>query len=200
MSIPDVRPAAEAAANALKTGTTYKVYVLVGLIVGLCIFAVWFFRIEPVHGYVDNFIGALQPLISGITSLVKNLMSDMGKYFEAQPLPATIGVVTAFGTIYGVYSTVSAQRARAETERLANEQIQDTQSKLLQTSQQHLQALAENKTLQEQLDAYQNDTSFSEAQKIIGDLKTQVNSKTDQVTTLQNLVESLKLKEKVVAA
>jgi hypothetical protein len=182
----------------IKTGLSYKLYLIVGVSIGLGIYLLWYFNIEPVHGLVNVLVVNLSVAGQQLAISLQGLASQAIAYFNAEPIPATIGVLTAAGTVYGIISKVQGDRARAETERLANQQIQETQQKLVETSQQHLAATQQITTLKDKLSAYESDTSFTEAQNVIGDLKKQLTTKTDTITELENIIESLKTKETVV--
>lgn len=200
MSAPDIGKTIQTAAGALKTGISYKIYIVLGICIGIALYLAWLLKFEPIHGLVDGFMITMSNVAGELAAQAVVLFNGALAYFTANPVAGMIGLVTAFGTVYGLASTIRADRAKAETERLANEQIQETQRKLVETSQAHVLATQEISGLKEKLAGYENDTGFTEAQKLISDQVAQLRTKTDEVNTLEKVIENLKLKEKTVYA
>jgi hypothetical protein len=200
MSLPNSQDTVWTVSKAVGTGRTYKVYLAIGVCIGLGLYVAWLTNFEPVHSFINDFILNISSVGVTVAEKAQVWANDAGAYFTANPVPATIGIVTAAGTVYGLISKVQADRARAETERYTNEQIMETQRKLVETSQQHLLATQEIGGLKEKLSAYENDTSFIEAKQLIADQATQLRTKADEVSTLEKLITDLKLKEKTVIA
>lgn len=197
MSMPRI-PDAQTVRSTLKTGMTYKLYIALGAGIGLAVFFAWLMKVEPIYSFVDGFMlemsGAAKVLVNNLGLMVKDAID----YFNANPIPAVIGLVTAGGTVYGLVSKIQGDRARAESERYANEQIMETQKKLIETGQQHLLATQKVDALEGQLEVYKNDTSFTEAQSVIQNLKTQLSTKNETISELEKLLADLKTKETVV--
>lgn len=203
MSVPNIPgPILELGAAAVKKakgkGTHYRTLLAVGVLIGVGVYGLWILHVEPFAGY-------LQPYMLAVTGFVRTLGADILslanmaiKYAEAYPIPAFLGALTMFGTVYGIFSKVVGDRALARTQAMASEEIGQARGDLLDLSQKHNIAQTKITSLQEELDAYKNDTSFQEAQGLIGNLKTQVSQKEATVQELTNIIEDLKTKTTVM--
>jgi hypothetical protein len=176
----------------------YKTLLLVGLLMGVGVYSLWLLHVEPFAGILQPYMLAVTGFVKDIGAGIVNLVNMGVKYTMSQPLPAVVGGITMLGTVYGIFSKVAGDRALAKTQALASEQIQQAHADLLDLSQQHGIAQTKIGSLQEELDAYKNDTSFQEAQTMIGSLKTQVSQKEATVQELTHLIEDLKTKTTVM--
>lgn len=179
-------------------GSHYKAALVVGLAIGFGLFGLWSMHIEPFAGYLQPFMVAMSGFVKAFTADLMSLANMAIKYAEANPIPAFLGAMTLFGTVYGIFSKISGDRALARTKAMASEQITDAHAELLDLSQRHNIAQTKVNSLQEELDTYKNDTSFQEAQGMISGLKSEVSQKAETIQELSKIIEDLKTKTQVV--
>lgn len=179
-------------------GSHTKTLLLVGVLIGVGIYCAWAFDVEPFAGYLQPYMLAVTGFVKIFEADVISLANTAIKYAEANPIPAFLGGITMFGTVYGIYSKVAGDRALARTQALASEQISEVQGNLVNTSQNLGVAQTKITSLQEELDTYKNDTSFQEAQNMIGTMKSQVSQKEATIGELTKIIEDLKTKTQIV--
>lgn len=200
MSIPDLEPAAQAGANILKTGINYKLYVVIGLVIGVGLFSAWFLKLEPIHSWIDPAMAPLSAIAAALIVDAQGMFESFMKYLAANPIAGVLGIVTAFGTLYGVVSAVSAQRAKANAEALATEKIHEAQQSLVDTSQKYAQTTRELSEAKDKIASYENDPSLQEAQIMVSDLNQKVRMQADTISELEKVIQDMKLKEKTIIA
>lgn len=197
MSIP--KPISDAATTVL-SDKRYTYAAVIGILIGVALFMVWFFQIEPVSGWMVTLMSYVQIVAAGLVSAGQIALADLQNAFVTQPIPTATAVIATAGGVYGILSKISADRAAATKAVEAAAQVTEAQKAAITAGQNLTLANGQVEDLKTQLAKYQNDSSLTEAQTLISEQAMQIRSKADQITTLENTILDLKMKEKTVIA
>lgn len=185
---------------AFASGSSRKIWLVValGFLIGLGIWAISYFRVQPYNGYTDIVVAPIGAFTMQIIASGKTMLGDLSTAVAQNPIQAAVTAVTATGAIIGLWSKITGDRARAQAEKVSAQAITEAQKAAITNGQQFNMAQAKVTSLETQLKAYKEDTFAEEARDIIGtkDLKiTQLNA---QVEELRNLVGALKVQVKEI--
>lgn len=197
MSIP--KPISDAATTVL-SDRRYTYALVIGVLIGVAMFALWFLNIEPVSGWMATLMGYVQSTATALVSAAQTAWAGVVTTFQAQPALALTTIVTTAGGIYGIASKISADRAAASKAVAAAAQVTEAQKAAIIAGQNLTVANGQVEDLKTQIAKYENDSTLTEAQTLIQEQATQLRSKVDQIDTLEKTILDLKMKEKTVIA
>lgn len=172
----------------------YYIVIAIGVAIGVLIFFLSYFQIEPFHGYVDTFVSGVSTGVSTIIGTVQSSVGGIVEYAVKNPVAAAISGLTATSAITSLWAKVRADRAKANTENLARAEISKAQQSAIQASQTAGMAQGKIDSLEKELKVYREDTFPNEARGIIETQKSELERARGQIEGLQNEIERLKVK------
>jgi ribosomal protein S15P/S13E len=176
----------------------YLIGAIIGATIGLSLFGLWYFHIEPAYSYLAGVMPPLQLAANSIVGGLKTAAAGIMTAFVTQPFATGTAMLASAGAIYGIVSKIRADKLSADTRAIAAKEVGEAQKAAIVASQQATMATEKIKTLEAQIEEYKNDTSFGDSQKIIAEQRDRVRTLEATVAELERVIEGLKLKEKTV--
>jgi len=183
-----------------KTTSTWP-FIILGVLIGAGVFAVWFMRIEP-------FYGVLNPYVTSVVNAVANIIPTLSATFEGiwnaflqNPIAYAATGITAIGGIYALISKIRADHAKQQIELVAAQREAEFQNDFYKQAQTLGQKETQLQELQQKISQLENNNSpnlLSEAQTVISQKNQELQMKNAEVQALQRVIAELKVKVKEV--
>lgn len=168
---------------------------LAGIAVGVAIYLVWAFHVEPISGWVNTFMvnikGFATALITGVLAGVNGFLD----YFNRNPVPAIGSVLAGTSAVVSLVGKLKADQAKNTIATQAAQAETAAQKKLIDMGQQWTLASKKVGELEAKLKAYETDPFFAEARGVIDGQKKQIEEGRQQIEALHAVIADLKVKE-----
>ncbi len=175
-------------------GRTGLIIVLVGIAIGLGVFFIWYFQVDPLHPYIDVFVGAVQVGITTVVSWASGVFADLGARATKDPIAAASTFAGGAAAAVSLVTQITTKRKAAEAVNAANAQVTSAQKLAIQNGQKLEQATVKIDVLEKQLQAYKDDTFPDEARKVMAEQYKMIEFEKGQVMALQEECERLRKK------
>lgn len=107
------------------SGTNKTAVVAWGILIGLGLFALYYFKIEPVYGWMTGFFAWAGSTINSLTNGLDlgNIGKQISDYITANPIVAITGVIGVSGGLLALYER--SQRIREKNLKLAAQEAEE---------------------------------------------------------------------------
>ncbi len=195
MSVPE---SVKTAASTIASDRRYTYALVLGVVIALGLYGLWFFQIEPVYGWLAGSMVLIEAAAVSLVEGIKTGIAGLTSAFVTQPIGTITATLASAGAVYGIVSKIRADHQTAKVQAEAATQVAEAQKAAISAGQKANMAEDKIKGLETQIEGYKNDTSFVDAQKIISEQRAKITTLTDTKAELEKLVADLKLKEKEV--
>lgn len=147
-----------------------------GILAGLSLFSLWYFKIEPVYTLVT-------PIVEGARGIGQTFIPAVTDYITKNPLAVLTAAITIGGVVGGKLLQSHYESQKAQLQQQAQQIATDNMS----LSQAYAKLEQEKVSLQQQL----QNTQTSDSSNLLGEAQAIISQKTEETKRLQAQVQAL---------
>ncbi len=152
----------------------------IGILVGLGLFGLWYFHVEPIYGLTTGFI---TPIVEGARGIGQTFIPPVIDYITKNPLAVLTATVTIGGVIGGKLLQSHYEKQKAQLQSQAEQVMTDNMS----MAKSYTDLQAKYSSLQEQVKS----TVTTDYQGLLNEAQTIISQKTSEIQNLQSQMKAL---------